>query len=477
MRSGRGRGPGPARRDRARPGRRDRRRPRRRHPRRPDRRAGRARAPTLDGLEEVDAEGLHAFPAFFDPHVHLRTPGQEHKEDIETGSRAAAAGGYCGILAMANTEPPVCTAADVEALREAAREAASRAGRLPRHGHPRHGGRGADRDGRAARRRRGRLQRRRPADPQRPGAAPRPPVPAALRRHDRPARGGPRALRRRRHARGPGLGRARPGRHPLGLGVDDDRPRRGAGRLRGRPDPRPAPLRRRVGRGGARRQGRRRADQLRGQPAPPLPHRRGGAQPRPAPLQDEPAAALRGRPPGADRGPARRHDRLRRHRPRPARDGGKGGPLRAGGDGGDRAGDGLRRAAHRAGPARHDRARPAGRADGRRRRALRPRAADPGAGQRGQRRPLRPRRRVDGRRGRLREPLAELLVRRPQADRPGADDPGRRPGRLPAAQLRLGVARRERRGYLLLEDGTRFDGVLCGARRARSPARSSSTPR
>ena len=78
-----------------------------------------------DGLEQVEAEGLHAFPAFFDPHVHLRVPGQEHKEDIETGTRAAAAGGYCGILAMANTEPPVCTPADVEALREAAREGAS----------------------------------------------------------------------------------------------------------------------------------------------------------------------------------------------------------------------------------------------------------------------------------------------------------------------------------------------------------------
>lgn len=78
----------------------------------------------VDRLEEVDAEGLHAFPAFFDPHVHLRTPGHEHKEDLETGSRAAAAGGYCGILAMANTEPTVSTPADVEALREAAREAA-----------------------------------------------------------------------------------------------------------------------------------------------------------------------------------------------------------------------------------------------------------------------------------------------------------------------------------------------------------------
>ncbi len=69
-----------------------------------------------DGIEEIDAGALHAFPAFFDPHVHLRTPGQEHKEDIETGARSAAAGGYCGILAMANTEPPVSTPADVEAL-------------------------------------------------------------------------------------------------------------------------------------------------------------------------------------------------------------------------------------------------------------------------------------------------------------------------------------------------------------------------
>ena len=105
------------------------------------------------------------------------------------------------------------------------------------------------------------------------------------------------------------------------------------------------------------RQGGRRADQLRGLAAPPLPHRRGGAQPRSPALQDEPATAHRGRSPGADRGPARRHDRVHRHRPRPARRGGKGGPLRAGGDGRDRAGDGLRRAAHRARPARHDRAR------------------------------------------------------------------------------------------------------------------------
>ncbi|MGH2874719.1 MAG: dihydroorotase, partial [Solirubrobacteraceae bacterium] len=44
---------------------------------------------------------------FVDPHVHLRTPGQEHKETIETGTAAAAAGGYCAIVAMPHTDPTV----------------------------------------------------------------------------------------------------------------------------------------------------------------------------------------------------------------------------------------------------------------------------------------------------------------------------------------------------------------------------------
>jgi dihydroorotase len=59
------------------------------------------------GAEIVEAEGKHLFPAFVDPHVHLRTPGQEYKEDIETGTRAAAAGGYCAIVAMPNTAPVI----------------------------------------------------------------------------------------------------------------------------------------------------------------------------------------------------------------------------------------------------------------------------------------------------------------------------------------------------------------------------------
>lgn len=82
-------------------------------------------AAAVDGAEVVDAEGLVAVPAFFDPHVHLRVPGREDKEDIETGTRAAAAGGYCGIIAMANTNPPVDTPAAIDSLRERARLEAS----------------------------------------------------------------------------------------------------------------------------------------------------------------------------------------------------------------------------------------------------------------------------------------------------------------------------------------------------------------
>lgn len=74
--------------------------------------------------EELDCSGLIATPAFFDPHVHLRVPGGEDAEDLETGTRAAAAGGYCGVVAMANTQPPVDTPEAILALREqAAREA------------------------------------------------------------------------------------------------------------------------------------------------------------------------------------------------------------------------------------------------------------------------------------------------------------------------------------------------------------------
>jgi dihydroorotase len=73
------------------------------------------------GSEVIEAEGLHAFPAFVDPHVHLRTPGREDEEDIESGTRAAAVGGFCAILAMPNTDPIVDDASILRSLQDRAR--------------------------------------------------------------------------------------------------------------------------------------------------------------------------------------------------------------------------------------------------------------------------------------------------------------------------------------------------------------------
>ena len=69
----------------------------------------------------LDGGGLVLAPAFVDPHVHLRTPGREDEETIASGTAAAAAGGYCAILAMPNTEPVVDSAAVLGSLVEAAR--------------------------------------------------------------------------------------------------------------------------------------------------------------------------------------------------------------------------------------------------------------------------------------------------------------------------------------------------------------------
>jgi dihydroorotase len=69
----------------------------------------------------IEGEGLLLAPAFVDPHVHLRTPGREDEETIASGTAAAAAGGYCAILAMPNTEPVVDSAATLGALVETAR--------------------------------------------------------------------------------------------------------------------------------------------------------------------------------------------------------------------------------------------------------------------------------------------------------------------------------------------------------------------
>ena len=74
-----------------------------------------------NGHKVIDGAGLVLAPAFVDPHVHLRTPGREDEETIASGTQAAAAGGYCTILAMPNTEPVVDSAAVLGALIEQAR--------------------------------------------------------------------------------------------------------------------------------------------------------------------------------------------------------------------------------------------------------------------------------------------------------------------------------------------------------------------
>jgi dihydroorotase len=76
------------------------------------------------GCEQVEGEGLTVLPGFVDPHVHLRTPGREDEEDLESGTRAAAAGGFCAILAMPNTDPVVDAAPVLRALQERAAEEA-----------------------------------------------------------------------------------------------------------------------------------------------------------------------------------------------------------------------------------------------------------------------------------------------------------------------------------------------------------------
>lgn len=82
-----------------------------------------------DGLERIDGTGLVAAPGFVDPHVHVRTPGREDCEDIATGTKAAAAGGFVTVVAMPNTTPVVDNAAILGSLLErATREAAVRIG-------------------------------------------------------------------------------------------------------------------------------------------------------------------------------------------------------------------------------------------------------------------------------------------------------------------------------------------------------------
>ena len=71
-----------------------------------------------DGAEVVDADGLVALPGLVDLHTHLREPGREDAETVLTGSRAAAAGGFTAVLAMANTSPVTDTAEAAERVHD-----------------------------------------------------------------------------------------------------------------------------------------------------------------------------------------------------------------------------------------------------------------------------------------------------------------------------------------------------------------------
>ncbi|MDQ7907972.1 dihydroorotase [Phytohabitans sp. ZYX-F-186] len=71
----------------------------------------------------IDADGLVALPGLVDLHTHLREPGREDAETVETGSRAAALGGYTAVCAMANTSPVADTAGVVEQVYRLGREA------------------------------------------------------------------------------------------------------------------------------------------------------------------------------------------------------------------------------------------------------------------------------------------------------------------------------------------------------------------
>ncbi len=81
-------------------------------------------SPVPQGAAEINASGRVVAPGLIDIHVHLREPGQSHKETIRTGTLAAAAGGFTSVVAMPNTSPTADSAATITWIHEkAAREA------------------------------------------------------------------------------------------------------------------------------------------------------------------------------------------------------------------------------------------------------------------------------------------------------------------------------------------------------------------
>ncbi|PYK39993.1 MAG: dihydroorotase [Verrucomicrobia bacterium] len=75
-------------------------------------------------IEEIDVEGLIVAPGLIDMHVHLREPGFSHKETIESGARAAAAGGFTTVICMPNTSPAADNPSTIAWIKDRAAEAA-----------------------------------------------------------------------------------------------------------------------------------------------------------------------------------------------------------------------------------------------------------------------------------------------------------------------------------------------------------------
>ncbi|MDR0405951.1 MAG: dihydroorotase [Clostridiales bacterium] len=86
-------------------------------------------APGLDysgaDIEEIDAAGMIVAPGLVDMHCHLREPGQEYKEDVASGTKSAAAGGFTSVACMPNTDPVIDNVAVVEYIKARSKSAGS----------------------------------------------------------------------------------------------------------------------------------------------------------------------------------------------------------------------------------------------------------------------------------------------------------------------------------------------------------------